>query len=173
MIPIEGGSFLMGTQDTDSIAADGEGPIRECSVDSFYLNRYTVTNEQFREFVRATGYVTEAQRFGWSFVFRAPVSSQEADPERAQVLRWWRPVDGATWDHPEGPDSGVGARANYPVVQASVKRQVHNARARLKIRDEKRGGYRHFAGPAKYGGSRSLRRRERQHTSALDEGTRV
>ena len=62
MIPIEGGSFLMGTQDTDSIAADGEGPIRECSVDSFYLDRYTVTNEQFREFVRATGYVTEAQR---------------------------------------------------------------------------------------------------------------
>jgi len=119
MVRIEGGPFLMGSEDADSFAADGEGPVRECMVDPFYLDRHTVTNDQFREFIHASGYVTEAERFRWSFVFRPPVSNHEPEPGQLQNLRWWRRVDGATWDHPEGPDSSVAERADHPVVQVS------------------------------------------------------
>jgi formylglycine-generating enzyme len=117
MILIEGGPFLMGTEDDDAVPQDGEGPIRECRVDPFYLDRHTVTNAQFEEFIAATGYVTEAERFGWSFVFYPP----EKSPELAHVpgLLWWRRVDGAIWSHPEGPDSGVRDRENYPAVHVS------------------------------------------------------
>jgi formylglycine-generating enzyme required for sulfatase activity len=119
MIRIDGGPFLMGTEDADAVPADGEGPVRQCRVDPFYLDRHTVTNLQFREFIAATGYVTEAERFGWSFVFFPPASGRAAALQHVPGLQWWRRVDGATWAHPEGPDSGVGERENHPVVHVS------------------------------------------------------
>src|SRR5271168_4764133 len=61
MIRLDGGRFLMGSEDTDSIAADGEGPVRPVTIDPFYLDRYPVTNEQFAAFIRATGYKTESE----------------------------------------------------------------------------------------------------------------
>lgn len=117
MILLDGGPFLMGTEDRDANVGDGEGPVRECRVDGFYLDRHTVTNEQFSEFIRASGYVTEAERFGWSFVFR-PAGVGPAT-EAVPRLRWWHRVEGARWDHPEGPDSGIAQRALHPVVQVS------------------------------------------------------
>ena len=78
------------------------------------------------EFVAATGYKTEAEAFGWSFVFeghlrsgRSGEQANEAFPEHPIGLRWWRKVDGATWDHPEGPDTSVAGREHYPVVHVS------------------------------------------------------
>lgn len=69
MIYLEGGSFLMGTDDQEGFPEDGEGPIREVHVDPFYIDAYAVTNKEFSQFVESTGYVTEAEKFGWSFVF--------------------------------------------------------------------------------------------------------
>ncbi len=59
----------MGSDAAIGYAADGEGPVCTVTLDPFYMDRYPVTNRQFGEFVKATGYRTEAERFGWSFVF--------------------------------------------------------------------------------------------------------
>jgi sulfatase modifying factor 1 len=119
MVRLEGGPFLMGTEDADAVQRDGEGPIRECRVDPFYVDRHTVTNIQFQEFIQASGYVTEGERFGWSFVFYPPASEKTRDLQHVPGLQWWRRVDGATWAHPEGPDSSVQERDNYPAVHVS------------------------------------------------------
>src|SRR5690348_11188945 len=64
MVYIPGGEFLMGTDDKEGFPADGEGPIRRVRVKPFLIDRTTVTNAQFAEFVQKTGYKTEAERFG-------------------------------------------------------------------------------------------------------------
>ncbi|HXJ40285.1 MAG TPA: SUMF1/EgtB/PvdO family nonheme iron enzyme, partial [Bryobacteraceae bacterium] len=69
MLRLDGGRFLMGGEDSDAVPADGEGPVRPVILDPFYLDRYPVTNERFAEFVAATGYRTETEAFGWSYVF--------------------------------------------------------------------------------------------------------
>jgi sulfatase modifying factor 1 len=118
MIRLDGGAFLMGSEDADSIAADGEGPVRAVHLDPFWLDRYPVTNERFGEFVRAAGYRTEAERFGWSFVFHLQAPAHAAG-ETPAGLQWWRKVEGADWSHPEGPESSVAGRENYPVTHVS------------------------------------------------------
>lgn len=59
----------MGTDSGVGFPEDGEGPVREVTVDSFYVDKFAVTNAEFLEFFRETGYTTDAERFGWSFVF--------------------------------------------------------------------------------------------------------
>jgi len=54
MIKLDGGPFLMGTESDEGFPADGEGPVREVTLDPFYMDRYPVTNEQFAEFARQT-----------------------------------------------------------------------------------------------------------------------
>jgi formylglycine-generating enzyme required for sulfatase activity len=71
MVKLDGGAFLMGTDFAQGFSEDGEGPVREVTLDAFYVDVYPVTNRRFGEFVRATGYRTEAEGFGWSFVFHA------------------------------------------------------------------------------------------------------
>src|SRR5690625_6617641 len=66
MIYIKGGSFLMGTDTKLGFPADGEGPVRETSVHSFYIDQTAVTNAQFKQFVDDTPSKTEDERFGWS-----------------------------------------------------------------------------------------------------------
>ena len=70
MVKLDGGTFLMGTDYVHGFPKDGEGPIREVTLDPFFIDVHPITNEQFQEFVEATGYQTEAQRFGWSFVLK-------------------------------------------------------------------------------------------------------
>src|SRR5689334_3029291 len=67
MILLPGGTFAMGTDDRGGYAADGEGPIRKIRVSPFWIDRTAVSNGQFAAFVEATGYVTEAETFGWAF----------------------------------------------------------------------------------------------------------
>ena len=119
MIRLEGGRFLMGSEDPDSIVADGEGPVRPVIVDPFWLDRFPVTNAQFADFIEGTGYKTEAETFGWTFVFIGHLRENGTELQHPEGLRWWRKVDGADWRHPEGPNSSVTDRANYPVVQVS------------------------------------------------------
>jgi Uncharacterized conserved protein len=82
------------------------------------MDSYPVTNGVFREFIAATGYTTEAERFGWSFVFHTHIPKQAVD-DTVRGIEWWCKVTGAAWNRPEGPDSNVDARENYPVVHVS------------------------------------------------------
>ncbi len=116
-MPIPGGICIQGT-DTPFFREDGEGPTRRVTLRPFRIDAHAVTNRRFAAFVAATGYRTDAERFGWSFVFHAflpPGRSSEAPPEAP----WWRKVDGACWSAPEGPDSNVAARLDHPVVHVS------------------------------------------------------
>ena len=122
MIRLEGGTFLMGTDTDEGFPADGEGPIRNVMVDDFYIDQFPVTNESFADFVRATQYQTEAQRFGWSFVFQGHLAPEQCLRSAADTVvgaEWWYKVHGADWQHPEGPDSSINDRMNYPVVHIS------------------------------------------------------
>lgn len=121
MVLIKGGEFLMGTNDAEGFPADGEGPIRKVYVDSFYIDQYAVTNEKFMAFVEETNYVTEAEQFGWSFVFHLFCSEEILKQNRKRVpeVPWWVPVDGANWKHPEGPGSTIADRLDHPVVHIS------------------------------------------------------
>lgn len=121
MIFLEGGEFLMGTNDSDGFPSDGEGPVRKVVVDPFYIDKYAVTNEQFAQFVEETNYKTEAERFGWSFVFHLFCSEKilRDNPQRVAQVPWWVPVKGAYWNQPEGPGSNIEDRLNHPVVHVS------------------------------------------------------
>ena len=119
---ISGGGFLMGTDGDYGFAADGEGPAHAVELAPYYIDATCVTNEQFNAFVNATGYKTESERFGWSFVFYGHLSAtQLARSVRATVQgsEWWCRVEGATWRHPEGPGSNIKQRWAHPVVQVS------------------------------------------------------
>ncbi|WP_433046196.1 formylglycine-generating enzyme family protein [Dactylosporangium sp. CS-033363] len=123
MVAIPEGPFLMGGDDPDAFPDDGEGPVREVTVSAFHIDPHAVTNAQFARFVKETGYVTEAERFGWSFVFHLLVRGEAAERVLAgrpgQVPPWWLPVEGADWRHPAGPGTGIGDRRNHPVVHVS------------------------------------------------------
>jgi sulfatase modifying factor 1 len=119
---IPGGGFLMGNDRDYGFLADGEGPEHEVAVQPFWMDVTAVTNEQFNEFVNATGYKTEAEKFGWSFVFMGHLTeAQRAKSVRlvVQGSEWWCRVEGTTWRHPEGPGSNIKKRWAYPAVQVS------------------------------------------------------
>ncbi|HVT91544.1 MAG TPA: formylglycine-generating enzyme family protein [Bryobacteraceae bacterium] len=122
MVRLDGGAFLMGNEDRDGFAADGEGPVREVTLDPFYIDTRPVTNLQFAEFVRATGYRTGAEQFGWSFVFQGHIPRErrgELVEDTVAAAPWWCKVRRADWRHPEGPDSGISDRPDHPAVQIS------------------------------------------------------
>jgi formylglycine-generating enzyme required for sulfatase activity len=118
-VPLDGGDFLMGAQDHWAYPGDGEGPVRTVHVEPFRIDAEAVSNARFAEFVEATGFVTEAERWGWSFVFGG-LLPDDFDPTRGVAAApWWRQVEGASWNHPEGPQSGIDDRLDHPVVHVS------------------------------------------------------
>lgn len=120
MVKLDGGMFLMGTDYVHGFPQDGEGPVREVTVDPFYIDSHPVTNDQFREFIAKTGYVTEAERYGWSFVFQGHVKDRpEVVDQRVPNVGWWCKVTDADWKHPEGPGTSSLQRHSHPVVQLS------------------------------------------------------
>lgn len=111
----------------DDIYAE-EGPVRETRVGGFWIDRHEVTNRQFAAFVKATGYVTIAQKPVSPDAFGVPAdqipphlllpgSAVFTAPEKPSrnYADWWTYVPGANWTKPYGPD-GPGARPNEPVV---------------------------------------------------------
>jgi sulfatase modifying factor 1 len=111
---LRGGEFLMGR--------DVESPVHQVELSRFYIDVVCVTNKQFNEFVNATRYRTDAERFEWGFVFVGHLSAAQQTKHlrwRVQGSEWWCRVQGATWRHPEGPDSNIKKRWHYPVVQVS------------------------------------------------------
>ena len=116
---VRGGSFLIGSEDRWAYPADGEGPVREVSLDSFRIDRTAVSNDSFSAFADATGYVTDAERFGWSFVFAGLLPDDFPPTQAVADAPWWRKVEGADWRHPEGPQSSLEDRGDHPVVHVS------------------------------------------------------
>ena len=122
MIKLDGGAFLMGTDSEQAFPQDGEGPVRTVVLDPFYIDRCAVTNAQFAEFVRDTGYQTESEKLGWSFVFQGHLPEDRRKDLVADTVpgvSWWCKVNGAAWSHPEGPDSEIAHRERYPVTHVS------------------------------------------------------
>ncbi len=102
-------------------------PIHRVSVDPFWMDRVEVTNRQYAAFVKATGYVTVAERTPTAAEFPgAPPQNLVAgstvfSPTKQAVpldnhFRWWSYVKGASWRQPEGPKSTVEGREDYPVI---------------------------------------------------------
>ncbi|MEV7889745.1 formylglycine-generating enzyme family protein [Streptomyces sp. NPDC088357] len=120
MVALPGGEFLMGAQDAEGFPADGEGPVRAVRVEPFRIDACAVTNEQYAGFVADTGYATDAERLGWSYVFAGflPATLRRGAP-RPEDTPWWCGVEGALWNRPEGPGSSVEDRADHPVVHVS------------------------------------------------------
>lgn len=118
LIPLKGGFFEMGGA-RSSHAADLDSPPRRVRLSPFRLAATTVTNRQFQHFVAETGYVTTAEREGWSFVFHLFLANQRDHPVHPEGTPWWRRVDGACWHAPEGPCSTIDARLDHPVVHIS------------------------------------------------------
>ena len=102
MVRIDGGEFLMGTDDGYPF----EGPVHRVRLDAFYIDEHEVTNAQYAAFAGATGYVTESEELGWSGVF---------DPGK----NGWTKGDGADWRHPHGPGSAHESMSDFPVVHLS------------------------------------------------------
>ncbi|MDQ3255207.1 MAG: formylglycine-generating enzyme family protein, partial [Acidobacteriota bacterium] len=100
MLLIRGGTFLMGTND----GMPYEAPAHEVKLESFWMDAHEVTVAEFAQFVAATGFKTEAERFGWSGVF---------DMKNGK----WTRIDGANWRAPEG--HGSQTIPNEPVTQVS------------------------------------------------------
>lgn len=120
MVRVEGGSFLMGGVSIRGFPADGEGPVREVRLKPFLIDCCAVTNAGFAEFIAATGYTTEAERYGWSFVFHLFVPREIAlRTKRPPQTPWWHAVEGASWRYPEGPGSEIGERMHHPVIHVS------------------------------------------------------
>ena len=133
---VPGGEFSMGCDDPRSLPHGGPDPmadarpIHRVHVDGFWMDRTEVTNAQFAAFVKATRYVTVAERTPRAEDFPgAPAANLVAGsvvftpPPRAVPLndhyRWWAYVAGASWRHPQGPASSIAGRDDDPVVQVA------------------------------------------------------
>lgn len=116
---IPGGKALLGTG-SPLIKGDGEGPLRTKTLKPFRISKTTVTNAAFSEFVAETGYVTEAECFGWSFVFWTEVDPSLGASQAVEGTEWWRRIDGANWRDINGPGSqDVAFHQDNPVVHVS------------------------------------------------------
>lgn len=117
-------SFTMGSNDNAIYASDGEGPERVVHLPAFRIDTTAVTNRQFARFVRATGYETDAEKLGWSFVFYALVHPDAFAAVRKDagvaLTPWWLAVSGACWHAPDGPGSVMDDhKLDHPVVHIS------------------------------------------------------
>ena len=128
MVWVPGGTYLMGSNDH----YPEEGPVHEETVAGFWIDRYQVTNIQFRRFVKETGYVTVAERVpkaedypgaipellvAGSVVFAPPAGPVPHDDH----YRWWAWTPGASWRAPDGPGSDLRGRDKHPAVHVAFE----------------------------------------------------
>jgi len=116
---INNGQFWMGSDDDESYKEDGEIPFRKVKISNdFYIDKCEVTNAQFLEFWQHKKEPTEAEKYGWSFVFDLLVSKEvnDAISNAVQNAPWWLPVPKADFRHPFGPDTNFNGMLNHPVV---------------------------------------------------------
>ena len=142
---IPGGEFSMGMADPRGMAHGGDEamsdarPIHRVHVDGFWMDRTDVTNAEFARFVKATGYVTVAERKPLAKDFPGVAAEQLVagsivftPPDHSVALsdysQWWRYAPGADWRHPLGPQSSIRERGSYPVVQIAYEDAAAYAR---------------------------------------------
>lgn len=119
VVRIAEGRSLVGTS-APQIPDDGEGPLRTVRHKAFHIGIGAVSNAEFAAFVVDTGYVTEAERFGWSFVFWSDVPAGSGPTAGYPGADWWRRVDGANWRDINGPGTQAAQwHEDHPVVQVS------------------------------------------------------
>lgn len=129
MVWIPGGTFWMGCEGCDMPDAL---PLHLVSTPGFWMDRTPVTNREFERFVRATGYVTVAERrldpkdfpgvpadalVPGSAVFVPTAGAVPLD----NPLQWWRYTPGASWRRPDGPASSLAGKADHPVVHVAFE----------------------------------------------------
>ena len=119
LVELAGGPFRMGTDGPFGYPQDGEQPSRTVDVGQFAISTTAVTTDEFATFVDATGHTTQAEVDGWSFVFVGLLSEATEDTAAVVSAEWWRQVFGASWLHPEGPQSDTSTRSGHPVVHVS------------------------------------------------------
>ena len=122
MVFIKGREFSMGS---DSFT-DAQ-PWHRVRVNDFWIDKTEVTNQQFERFVKATKYITVAERqplekdfpglspeqlVTGSAVFKKP----DQQVSLSNHLQWWSYIKGAQWRHPTGPGSDLKGKENHPVV---------------------------------------------------------
>lgn len=111
--------FQMGsTHQHHGFDSDNEGPPVELSMPDFYMSETTVTNEMFYHFMMGTGYLTEAERLGTSFVFQDLIKEENQEKVNAMAtgMTWWLDVEDVNWRKPEGPGSSITDKMAHPVV---------------------------------------------------------
>ena len=136
MVLIPGGTYNRGGNSHQS--SSNEFPVHKVKVDSFYMDVHEVTNQQFLDFVNATGYITTAEKpLNWNELkkqlpkntpkpsneFLLPGSlvfkKTEGPVSLLNESQWWSWVQGANWKHPEGPNSDIKNKMNHPVIHVS------------------------------------------------------
>lgn len=141
MVWIPGGEFSMGSDAASERLCSIKGvtkdatPVHQVYVDGFWMDETEVTNKQFQDFVTATGYVTVAEKVptpedlpgvpsdylvAGSTVFTPTVSLVSLD----NYTQWWQFLKGANWKHPDGPDSSIKNKEDYPVVHIAYEDAV-------------------------------------------------
>ncbi len=141
MVWIPGGTFYQGALATDKLAMAHEKPRHKVVVEGFFMDEHEVTNAQFSAFVKETDYVTLAERaVDWeqlkqqlpegtpkphdsilkpgALVF---VKSNSRLPNLYDYSQWWEWKIGASWKHPNGPDSSIKGIEDHPVVQIAYE----------------------------------------------------
>ena len=124
MVWIPAGKFTMGATD----GQNDEGPLHDVKIAGFWMDKTEVTNEQFEKFVKATGYVTIAERKPDAKLFPGVpedklvpgsivFTPQPDTTDLSDHMQWWSYVPGASWQHPEGANSTISGRMKHPVVQ--------------------------------------------------------
>lgn len=144
MVWIPGREFTQGAKENDEYALPHEQPAHQVAVDGFFIDAHEVTNAQFKKFVEATNYVTVAERpIDWdemkkqlpegtpkppdddlqpgSLIFNKEV---ERVNNMQNIAQWWSWKKGANWRHPEGPESSIEGKDNYPVVHVAYEDAV-------------------------------------------------
>jgi len=123
MVLISAGTFMMGREPREGWGAmaapeifGDELPSHEVYVDAFYIDKYEVTNREFKKFVDATGYETDAEKDGWSTVM---VPTEEADEPFKGTDFGWKKIYGASWRAPKGPGSDIENLMDHPAVHIS------------------------------------------------------
>jgi sulfatase modifying factor 1 len=136
MKKIPNGESIMGTDDPQSMP--NERPAHRIKIDSFWIDESPVTNSEFKKFINTTKYITIAERpIDWEEIKKQlPEGAEKPDPEMLKpgslvftppshavdinnMANWWTWTTGASWKHPQGPESTINDKDNYPVVQVS------------------------------------------------------
>jgi sulfatase modifying factor 1 len=141
MVWVPGATFKQGAVSPDKIAMNHEKPAIDVIVDGFFMDATEVTNKQFAKFINATGYVTIAERgIDWEEIKKqVPEGTEKPHDSILQpgsltfkkskstvanlydFSQWWNWTIGANWQHPNGPNSSIKGKENYPVVQVAYE----------------------------------------------------